>query len=147
MSTKKIVVTTSILIVMTIALFIFPSSNPSLNAEQSTYKAYPISSSSVDVISKYFSKDVIENTLKQPGCVGIRMYYERRNDGSATFMLAGIDKNGNELIASIMPNKCPQCDKNELIASIMPNKCPQCDKNKLIASIMPNKCPQCDKGV
>jgi hypothetical protein len=94
---------------MTIALFIFPSNNLSLNAEQSTYKAYPISSSSIDVISKYFNKEVIENTLKQPGCIGVHMYYEKRTDGTAVFTLMGVDNKGNETKSGIFAGPIRPC--------------------------------------
>jgi len=45
----------------------------------------------------YFSKAAFDKILSQPGCVGIRYYYAKKDDGSATIVLVGIDASGNDL--------------------------------------------------
>lgn len=122
MSFKKIAITISILIVISIVLLIQPSANVPLNAAQlaftnnenginqqgsAQYKMYPFSSSSINVITKYFGKEMVEKTLKQPDCVGVRMYYVKHNK-SHTFMLVGVDQNGKETTGIFGPTvPCP----------------------------------------
>jgi hypothetical protein len=115
MSTKKIAVTISILTMLVIALFICPSINQSVNAEQSNSttvgldNAYLITAESNAVLNHYFGNDV-EKTLKQSGCAGVRMYYGKQKDSSPKLMIIGVDKNGKDIAPSILagsPKLCP----------------------------------------
>jgi hypothetical protein len=137
MSIKKIVVTISILSIFALALIIYPSMNQSVRAEQVSFAGYKNQSISFQeakgllktyeriaasdaVIAQYFGKDIVDKALAQPGCVGVRMYYGNRQDGSRGLILIGVDKKGNETIASIVPS-CLGCkDGNKTIASIVP---------------------------
>jgi hypothetical protein len=117
MSTKKIAVTISILTIWVIALFICPSINQSVNADQSNStvvgldNAYRITAESNAVLNHYFGKDV-EKTLKQPGCAEVRMYYGKQKDGSSKLIIIGVDKNGKDVAPiALIPRTLP-CPPN-----------------------------------
>ena len=63
---------------------------------------YAVSVSSNDVIAHYFGKNVVEKTLKQPGCVGVRMYYGKHANGKSGFIFVGVDKYGKDLIPIVI---------------------------------------------
>lgn len=42
----------------------------------------------------FFGRKIFHRILSQPGCVGIHIYFARREDGRQTFVLAGIDAFG-----------------------------------------------------
>ena len=116
MSIKKLAVTISILAMLVIALFIYPSLNQSVNAEQSSStaagleNAYCITTESNAVLNHYFGETIVEKTLQQPGCAGVRMYYGKQKDGSPKLQIIGVDKNGKNLTPSILagsPKPCP----------------------------------------
>lgn len=131
MSIKRIIVATSILMVLAIALFIYPSIDRSISAEQSKYtgnedhsislpeavgltKAYRIASAPDAVLGHYFGKNAIAKALAQPGCVGIRMYYGKHKDGSPAMVIVGVDNKGNDITSGLIcqrsipcPPECP----------------------------------------
>jgi hypothetical protein len=120
MSLKKIVVTISAII-----LFIYPSMNQSVRAEEMKYtgrsshmmtlqdaasltKIYRINVESNAMLISYFGKDIIAKVLAQPGCDQVHVYYGMNKDGKSLFMLFGVDKKGNEMLASLLPT-CLKC--------------------------------------
>jgi len=42
----------------------------------------------------FFGRNIFQKILNQPGCVGIHIYFARRDDERQTFVLAGIDASG-----------------------------------------------------
>jgi hypothetical protein len=50
----------------------------------------------------YFTRDIFDKILAQPGCSGIRYYYAKKDDGSATIVLLGIDGGGNDMTSGIL---------------------------------------------
>jgi hypothetical protein len=125
MSTKIIFTAISILSVLVIALFIYPSMNQSVRAEQikvtgrtnqmlplqdaaSMTKLYRINTESHAMLINYFGKDAVGRALAQPGCVQVHVFYGKNKDGMSGYILFGVDKKGNETIASIVPS-CPKC--------------------------------------
>ena len=117
MSTKRIVTVASILLVSVIMLFIYPSTDKTINAGQSTFakdvtaftSLHRISVSSNDVLVHYFGKDVVEKTMKQPGCVGVRMYYGKHADGKSGFMIVGVDKYGRDMVPTVLADPGLMC--------------------------------------
>ena len=104
----------SIAAIIVLVLFIYPSVDNLINAGQSPYKptltnTYQISVTSNDVIAHYFEKDVADKVMKQPGCVGIRMYYGKKSNGKSGFMLVGVDKYGRDLNSSIFAGPGTLC--------------------------------------
>jgi len=45
----------------------------------------------------YFSKRAVEGVLKQDGCVGIRIYCARGENGSHPLVVVGVDTAGDDL--------------------------------------------------
>jgi len=119
MSLKKIVVTVSILSLFAIALFIYPSMNQSVRAEQVNFagyrnqsisfqdalgliKTYERIAASDAVIAQYFGKDIVDKILAQPGCVGVRMYYGKHANGKAGVLLIGVDQYGKDIVTGVL---------------------------------------------
>jgi len=119
MSTKKIVVTISILSTFVIALFIYPFINQSLKAEQINKTGYThqiisfrdaaelIKNSeriiaSDAVIAQYFGKELVDKILAQPGCVGVRLYYGKNANGKSGVIILGVDKYGKDMITGVL---------------------------------------------
>jgi hypothetical protein len=117
MSTKRIFTIASIFVIGLFILFVYPSADNYINAGQSKpaqtastlTNAHQISVSSNDVIVHYFGKDVVEKTMKQPGCVGVRMYYGKHADGNSGFVLVGVDKNGKDLAPVVIAGPSTYC--------------------------------------
>ena len=117
MSIKKIVTVISILVISVIILIIYPSTDKSVNAGQSTLtKEVPaltnlhrITVSSNDVLVHYFGKDIVDKTMKQPGCVGVRMYYGKNVNGKSGFVIVGVDKNGSDLVPVVIAGPLDIC--------------------------------------
>lgn len=99
---KRIIAVASIITLSLIMLCVFSSYDKTTQGVQSTNaatltNAHSVSVSSDAVLAHYFGKDVVEKTMKQPGCVGVRTYYGKRADGKSGFVIVGIDKNGNDM--------------------------------------------------
>jgi len=126
MSIKKVVAAISILTVLAIVLFIYPSINEPVSAEQSLYsghenhlitlaegveltKAFRVSTTSDAALAHYSGKDAFEKILAQDGCVGVRLYYGKRKDGSPTLVAVGVDQNGNDITKGVLADKMPSC--------------------------------------
>lgn len=116
----KIVTVLSILALSILMLIIYPSTDNSMNAGPSkSIKDVPaltnlhrISVSSNDVLVHCFGKDVVDKTMKQPGCVGVRMYYGKNANGQSGFVIVGVDKNGRDMKSVILAgpiDPCPTC--------------------------------------
>ena len=119
MSIKKIVVTISIHSLFVIALFIFPSMNQSVRAEQVNFAGHKNQSISFQeakgllktseriaasdaVIAQYFGKDLVDKILAQPGCVSVRMYYGKHANGKSGVIIIGVDKYGKDMVSGVL---------------------------------------------
>lgn len=51
-----------------------------------------------DTLAHYFGGDIIRRVLKEPGCVGIRIYYAIDDKGQKKLLIVGADKNGDNLL-------------------------------------------------
>jgi ABC-type dipeptide/oligopeptide/nickel transport system permease subunit len=119
MSIKKIIVTVSILSLFAIALFIYPSMNQPVRAEQVNFAGYKNQSISFQeakgliktyeriavsdaVIAQYFGKDIVDKILAQPGCVGVRMYYGKHENGKPGVIILGVDKYGKDMVSVVL---------------------------------------------
>jgi len=117
MSTKRIVAVVSVFALSVIMLFVYPSTDKSMYAGQSkstqninTVKnAQQIVVSSNDVIVHYFGKNVVDKIMKQPGCVGVRMYYSKQTNGKSGFIFIGVDKNGRDIEPTILTGPTTYC--------------------------------------
>ncbi len=126
MSTKKIVVTISILSIFAIALFIYPFTNQPLKAEQVNNAGYNRTSISFRnaaeliknyvrinatdaVIAQYFGKELVEKILAQPGCVGVRMYSGKQTNGKLGLIILGVDKYGKDMVTGVLAYPSAVC--------------------------------------
>jgi hypothetical protein len=50
----------------------------------------------------YFGREIIEKILAQRGCVGIRLYHGTHQSGKPTFVLSGVETNGNDLYQGVL---------------------------------------------
>jgi hypothetical protein len=53
-----------------------------------------------EVRGHFFGKDILANTLSQPGCMGIRFYHAIDDKGQKTLVLVGTDEKGKNLWSS-----------------------------------------------
>ena len=57
-----------------------------------------------------FHAEAFHRILRQPGCVGIRVYPSMYEDGRQTLVLVGVDESGNDMTAGELANEpwvCP----------------------------------------
>ncbi|MBI3194191.1 MAG: hypothetical protein HYZ34_06970 [Ignavibacteriae bacterium] len=76
-----------------------------------------------DIKGGYFGRRAIEEVLGQDGCVGIRIYYGTKDDGSPSFVVVGVDAIEDDIIdgnAAIMDENLPcppRCGKANVLNS------------------------------
>ena len=122
---KKVILCASILSLVLCTFIVYPLINRPVSAEQTKYtgtenhfitlqegialtKAFRHSAPSDAVLAQYYGKNALEATLAQPGCVGLRMYYGKHQDGSPTLVIVGVDHSGNDMTKGIvMQRACP----------------------------------------
>ena len=57
----------------------------------------------------FFGRAVLEQILAQPGCIGIRAYYARHEDGSNTLVLVGVDGAEKDMTAGTLAQNYQPC--------------------------------------
>lgn len=57
----------------------------------------------------FFWRTIFDKILEQPGCVGIRIYYAKMDDGSPTFVIVGVDEHEKEITAGIIGQVVKPC--------------------------------------
>ena len=125
MSSKSVILILTLFSIIAFGLFIYPSINQTLRAEQSKFidqsrivnlhqeanmysKKYLIQSDAQALTIKMIDKKFIAKALSLPGSVSVRIYYAKNSEGKSIFLIYGVDRNGKEMIASISPT-CPGC--------------------------------------
>lgn len=72
------------------------------------------------VFGEYFGKTIFMSILNQSGCVGIRIYYGKKDDGTPVLVLVGVDANGHDLTAGLLGEigtPCPPyCDSTHTLS-------------------------------
>lgn len=73
-------------------------------------------------IGHFFGKDVLQRILQQEGCMGIRIYYGKEDDGKNNLVLVGADASENDMEEGIIAERSvccpPRCGKaNQLNSS------------------------------
>lgn len=46
----------------------------------------------------FFGKEALLDLLNQPGCIGMRYYYGRSDDGQKNLVLVGVNEEGNDIL-------------------------------------------------
>jgi hypothetical protein len=57
----------------------------------------------------FFSRSIFDTILSQPGCAGVRYYYAKKDDGTATIVLVGVDAAGNDMTQGVLGNESLPC--------------------------------------
>jgi len=57
----------------------------------------------------FFGKDILNDILAQPNCVGIRVYYALDRDGVQQMIMVGADANENDLYDGIIAEVSRPC--------------------------------------
>lgn len=57
----------------------------------------------------YFSRSIFDKILSQPGCAGVRYYYAKKDDGTATIVLVGVDAGGNDITQGVLGDDSWPC--------------------------------------
>jgi hypothetical protein len=67
----------------------------------------------------FFGRAVLESILVQPGCMGIRFYHARRDDGTPALVLVGVNAEGQDLTTGVLVDDhlpCPPyCDPSSAL--------------------------------
>lgn len=74
-----------------------------------TYVANYQSTQGEQLTAGYMGRNIFEKILAQENAVGIRIYNGRRDDGSPTFVVIGVDRDGNDLIHGVIGQKPVGC--------------------------------------
>ncbi|MCC6371211.1 MAG: hypothetical protein IT236_09425 [Bacteroidia bacterium] len=53
----------------------------------------------------YFGRKILTDLLAQPNCVGVRVYYANKADGSDQLVVVGVDANENDLFEGLIGDK------------------------------------------
>lgn len=70
-----------------------------------------------DVHSYLIGRDIIDQILAQPGCVGIRFFNALNEQGEKTLVYLGVDKTGNSIIEfSVINGKGKLASENAIVA-------------------------------
>jgi len=68
------------------------------------------------VKAHFFGKNILQDILNQPGCMGIRVYYALDDDGKQQMIMVGANADENDMFNDIIAEKakpCPPfCDKS-----------------------------------
>jgi hypothetical protein len=85
--------------------------NQSVTLDQAVkyVQSYTMSPTSPTIKGGYFAKVGLEKILSQAGCVGIRYYYSKKDDGSSSLVVVGVDYNGTDLTAGPMIDNAFPC--------------------------------------
>ncbi len=79
-------------------------------AEASEYtRNYRMTMQEGDTKGRFFAASIFRKILAQQGCVGVRVYYARHNDGSPTSVLVGVDQFGFDLYGGVVGQKAMEC--------------------------------------
>jgi hypothetical protein len=57
----------------------------------------------------YFARNIFDMILSQPGCAGVRYYYAKKDDGTATIVLVGVDASGNDIAQGVLGDDSWPC--------------------------------------
>jgi hypothetical protein len=57
----------------------------------------------------YFGRNIFEQILAQPKCVGIRYYYAKTDSGASTLVLVGVDSTGSDMVQGVLGESIVPC--------------------------------------
>ncbi len=81
----------------------------SLDKARRLTEAYQNAAKTGDMVGAYLGKDIFQKILNQQECVGIRIYNAVSESGSPTFVIVGVDGNGNDIIGGPIGDEVKPC--------------------------------------
>lgn len=57
----------------------------------------------------FIGRDALDSLLAQSGCIGVRYYYAKKDDGSPTLVLVGVGPDGNDLEQGVLLQQIIPC--------------------------------------
>ena len=54
------------------------------------------------ILGEYFGKDALVEALNQEHCVGLRIYYGKKDDGTPALVLVGVDGSGSDMTQGLV---------------------------------------------
>jgi hypothetical protein len=86
----------------------------SLAAAQELTKNFRAQHPESKILGEYFGRDAIRKILDQNECVGLRIYYGSKTDGTQAMVMVGVDANNTDLSFGLLGENgfpCPPlCD-------------------------------------
>jgi hypothetical protein len=73
------------------------------------YVANYHSMSGEQLTAGFMGRNIFEKILAQDGAVGIRIYNARLENGAPTYVIVGVDKEGNDLIGGVIGEDVLSC--------------------------------------
>jgi len=67
--------------------------------------------------AQFVGKNIIQEIISQPGCIGINIYKALNEQGSKTYVLVGLDKENNPILNYTAVNMNGQIKTNEGIVA------------------------------
>lgn len=67
--------------------------------------------------AQFVGKNILEQIIKQPGCVGINIYKALNEQGQKTYVLVGMDQCGNPILELTAVNPQGELNKSEGIVA------------------------------
>ena len=65
--------------------------------------------SAIVIKGAYFDRGIFDKILAQPGCVGVRYYYAKKDDGTQSIVLVGVDSKNQDLTSGILGEDAVPC--------------------------------------
>jgi hypothetical protein len=72
-------------------------------------KNYRSSVPAGSTIAHFFGKEMLEDLLKQTGCVGIRAYYGQEDNGFKNLILVGVTADQNDMVNGLIGDRSVLC--------------------------------------
>jgi hypothetical protein len=86
----------------------------SLSAAQELTKNYRAQHPEAKILGEYFGSDAVRKILDQNGCVGLRIYYGSKSNGTPAMIIVGVDGNNADISMGLLSENgfpCPPlCD-------------------------------------
>ena len=67
--------------------------------------------------AQFVGKNIIQDIISQPGCIGINIYKALNESGAKTYVLVGLDKENNPILNYTAVNVDGQINKSEGIVA------------------------------
>lgn len=91
----------------------------SLADAQRYIQNFTINPTAPNTKANYFERNIFDQILAQPGCVGIRLYYAKTDAQAPTLVMVGVNANGIDMTGGILGEMvfpCPPiCDQNSAL--------------------------------